>query len=256
MSMSHKVQAIIYNSGEARAQYTKLGFDARRAIVIPNGFDCAQYAPRHGARDRLQSIFGIEGGMPIVGIVARNHPMKDIGTLVEAVTRLRQRGSDVHLLIVGPGMPDLRKTLPGIGDADWITISDQRFDLPDWLPGLDAFVLSSAWGEAFPNVVGEAMASGVPCVATDVGDARWIVGKSGRIVPVRDAEAMQAALGEILALGPEARRDLGDEARRRILQLFSLKAVALEYAELYRKVLEETDAERSFGPSAVAQSIK
>ena len=98
---------------------------------------------------------------------------------------------------------------------------------------LDVATLCSAAGEAFPLVVGEAMACGVPCVVTDLGDCSYLVGETGRVVRPRDPEALAAAWEEMVLLGPDGRRRLGREARRRIEREFSLRRVAAEYAALY-----------------------
>ena len=98
---------------------------------------------------------------------------------------------------------------------------------------LDVATLCSAAGEAFPLVVGEAMACGVPCVVTDLGDCSYLVAETGRVVPPRDSEALAAAWEEMVLLGPDGRHRLGREARRRIEREFSLRRVAAEYAALY-----------------------
>jgi glycosyltransferase involved in cell wall biosynthesis len=95
--------------------------------------------------------------------------------------------------------------------------------------------LPSAWGEGFPNIIGEAMAAGVPCVATDVGDAAWVVGETGRAVPPRDADALAKALLDLADLGPERRATLGCAARARIEEHFSLSGVVQRYAALFRE---------------------
>jgi glycosyltransferase involved in cell wall biosynthesis len=95
-------------------------------------------------------------------------------------------------------------------------------------------MVSSSWTEAFPNVVGEAMACGVPCVVTDVGDSSWIVGSTGRVVPPRNPEALGAAVRGVLALQPAERKQLGLAARQRVEREFSLGAVAHRYEDLYR----------------------
>jgi glycosyltransferase involved in cell wall biosynthesis len=105
------------------------------------------------------------------------------------------------------------------------------------MSGLDLLVLPSAWGEAFPNILGEAMASGVPCVATDTGDAQWIIGDQHRVVPPGDIAAMQAAIGDLLGLSGEARRALGLAGRARVIEEFSLPAVARSYEALYDLVM-------------------
>jgi glycosyltransferase involved in cell wall biosynthesis len=105
------------------------------------------------------------------------------------------------------------------------------------MAGLDVLTVSSAWGEGFPNVVGEAMACAVPCVVTDVGDSAAIVGDTGRVVPPRDTQALVAGWLHLLDLGAQARRNLGLEARQRIQEHFSLPSVVARYESLYGQVL-------------------
>jgi glycosyltransferase involved in cell wall biosynthesis len=97
----------------------------------------------------------------------------------------------------------------------------------------DIVVLSSAWGEGFPNVVGEAMACGTPCVVTDVGDSAWVVGECGRIVPPRDADALSKTIVAVL-LDDGLRKELGYKARQRIQDLFSIEKVSKSYLDLYQ----------------------
>jgi glycosyltransferase involved in cell wall biosynthesis len=99
-------------------------------------------------------------------------------------------------------------------------------------------VFSSAYGEGFPNVIGEAMACGVVCVATDAGDAAMIVGDCGLIVPRRDAPALADAITTALSMPLEERLDLGRKARRRIEEHFSIDAVVRQYENLYEAVAE------------------
>ena len=121
--------------------------------------------------------------------------------------------------------------------ADTLIIgSGQRHDIAEWLPGLDLPVLPSVLGEA--NIIGEAMASGAACVATDIGDSRTIVGEEGLAVPPGKPEAMQAAIAQFLCLSPDARCALGLAAHARPIQLFSLPTIAQHYAALYGSVID------------------
>jgi len=194
-------------------------------MVIPNGFDCDRHRPRAGAGEALRARHGVAPGTTLVGMVARLHPMKDPGTLAEAVRLARGQGADIHLLLCGRGMesppPELARALAEALPQDRLTLVGQSGDLADWMPGLDILALPSAWGEGFPNTLAEAMASGVPCITTDVGDGGWIVGETGRVVPTRDPEAMAAALVELIAMGPEGRQRLGEAARTRVVENFA-----------------------------------
>jgi glycosyltransferase involved in cell wall biosynthesis len=109
--------------------------------------------------------------------------------------------------------------------------------MPRIMAGCDVIVSASAFGEGFSNVLGEAMAAGTPCVATDVGDSRWIIGETGRVVPRRDPTALAAAMAEILRLPDAERRALGLAARARIAENFEIGAIAARYTALYRQTL-------------------
>lgn len=238
--LSRAPRAIIYNSKASARHYRAIGFSDARAIVIPNGFDCDLFRPDPEARERLRRMFGIDRRAMIVGMIARAHPMKDPATLVEAVHRARQAGADIHLLIAGTGMdappPPLAEALAML-PSDRLTLLGHRTDMAALLPGLDVLALPSAWGEGFPNIVGEAMASGVPCVATDVGDSGWIIGDTGFTVPPRDPGAMAQALLSLARMGADARASLGAAARARIEKHFPLSRVAADYADVCRDVM-------------------
>lgn len=246
--LSKRPSAIIYNSHAAAVQYRKIGYCPEREIVIPNGFDCELFQPNATARPRLLQTFGIDGRALVVGMVARSHPMKDPATLVRAVLDARQAGTDIHLLIAGT---DMHRPTPEVAQlvaqlpADRVTLSDHRADTKHLLPGLDVLALPSAWGEGFPNVVGEAMASGVPCVVTDVGDSGFVVGDTGLVVPPRNPIALSQALQHVAALGPEGRARLGWAARDRILDHFSLHGVTRQYHRLFEAVREDWEEGRT-----------
>jgi glycosyltransferase involved in cell wall biosynthesis len=248
--LSHLPEAIIYNSRVSAAQHAGLGFDASRAVVIPNGFDGTVFRPRPDAKARLRAQLGIDPAETVIGLVARDHPMKDAGNVVRAATLLRARGQAVHLVIVGSGLdqthPELSTLVRDCGLGAHVSLLGERTDIPDLVAGFDVATLCSAWGEGFPNVLGEAMASGVPCVATDVGDCRWVIGAHGVIVPPSQSEALANALGRMLDLGPDARHQLGLAGRARVLQHFSIQEVVGQYETLHLRVSASNAARRSW----------
>jgi glycosyltransferase involved in cell wall biosynthesis len=254
--LSHLPQAIIYNSRVSAAQHARLGFDASRAVVIPNGFDGTVFRPRPEAKARLRAQLGIDPAETVIGLVARDHPMKDPGNLVRAAALLRARGQAVHLVIVGSGLdqthPELGKVVRECGLEAHVSLLGERTDIPEVVAGFDIATLCSAWGEGFPNVLGEAMASGVPCVATDVGDCSWVIGPHGAIVPPRQSEALANALGRMLDLGPDARHQLGLAGRARILQHFSMQEVVGQYESLHLRVSASHAARRPWRDEEVA----
>lgn len=244
--MSRSTAAIIYNSQVAAREHEAIGFASDRATYIPNGFDCDYYKPDRNRVAYLRNLFGIPEDVTVVALIARLHPMKDHAMLVSAVARARATGCKLHLLMVGTDLdkppPALAKLIAESLPENCVTLVSERTDVADWLPGVDVVALSSAWGEAFPNILGEAMACGIPCVATDIGDCKSILGETGLTVPARNIEAMAAALGLITALGEAGRASMGAAARERVLSRFEIRQVTLQYRRLYAAVLDRTFA--------------
>ncbi len=239
--LSYGVRAIIYNAATSAAQHEALGFSAAKRVVIPNGFDCDRFKPDAEASARFRHDHGLTNDDFVVGVAARDHPMKDIGGLLEAFAKLRQERGRGCLVIVGSGHDHDNQVLVSrireLGLGDETILLGARDDVAPVMAAFDCLVLPSAWGEGFPNVLGEAMASGVPCVATDVGDSKSLIAKHGLIVPPRDRDALAAAMVHMMDLDLEARLRIGDEARRRIRTDFSIEQIVRRYDQLYRDLL-------------------
>jgi glycosyltransferase involved in cell wall biosynthesis len=227
---------VIVNSHAGRLHHERLGYRPRRWIEIPNGFDLAHWHPDADAAARLRAELGLPADAPLVGMCARVAPMKDHATFLATIGILRTRFPGVRGVLAGRGTEALARRVAELGLAANVTVLGERSDLPNLLPGLDVFCLSSAFGEGFANVLGEAMASGVPCVATNVGDAADIVGETGRIVPPRQPDALAGALGEMLVMSTSQRRVLGARARSRIEDRYGLTGIARQYADIYAAV--------------------
>jgi glycosyltransferase involved in cell wall biosynthesis len=231
---------IVCVSRATRALHAAAGYCSRKLVVIPNGFDLWQYAPDPAVRARCREELGVAPSTTLVGLVARVHPQKDHENFVRAAALVAARKEGVRFLLCGTGAsPDnreLARVIEAAGVLDRFVLLGPRSDVPRIMNALDVAVLSSAFGEAFPLVVGEAMASGVPCAVTDVGDAAELVGDTGRVVPPRDAPALARAVEELVALGPERRRELGRAARARVEACYALPRVAAMYAAVYERV--------------------
>ncbi len=240
--ISRGPEAIVYNAHSSRCQHEAIGYSAERGAVIPNGFDTARFTPNPAARDAASALFGFAEGSVRVACIARLHPMKDQARLVEAVSAARERGCDIHLVLVGHGLAEppaeLKRLIENRLPTNRVTTSGARFDVADWLPGIDVLAVPSAWGEAFPNVIGEALACGVPVVATDVGDSARIVGENGLIVPPNDTGAMTEALIAMAARSMLERAAMGSAGRERIVHDYALAKIAGRYEELHATCLE------------------
>jgi len=230
---------IVCCSESAMRVHARLGYDAARMLVIPNGFDVERFRPDPDARASVRAALGLPPGAFVIGMVGRLDPQKDHATFFDAVRRLDR--DDTWFVLCGRGVsadePVLARALEATGRAANFRLLGERDDVPALTAAFDVATSSSAYGEAFPNVVGEAMACAVPCVVTDVGDSAYLVAGTGRVVPARDPGALAAAWRDLLDLAPDERAALGRAARARIAADFALPAVAHRYAELYRGVL-------------------
>lgn len=239
--LSRFAAVIVYVSRVSAAQHESLGYPASKTAVIPNGFDCAVFRPDPRAKARLASELGIPIGRIVIGIVGRAHPMKDHLNGIRAVGMLLRAGHDAHLVMIGRGADAgneaVVRATQDAGISERVSLLGERHDVVTLMPGFDLLALSSAWGEGFPNVLGEAMACAVPCVATDVGDSGWIVGDTGIVVPPRDSEALATGLARLIEIGAEGRADLGATARARIVEHFSLAEIVRRYDALYDSLL-------------------
>lgn len=218
-----------------------LGYASSKFRVIPNGYDVERFVPDAQARSRLRDHFGVPWNLPILGMVARFDPYKDHRTLLSALARLKVQREDFLCLLVGTGMiadnPKLCAWLDEFDLRDQVRLLGPRTDIPALMNALDVHVLSSSM-EAFPNVLCEAMACGVPCVTTDVGDAGKIVGETGwRVPPGNPALLAQAITRALYA----KRTDLSvwtarqEAARRRIMDNFSINQMTAKYHQVWQE---------------------
>ena len=250
--LSRLPDAIVYNSATSAMQHEKLGYDARRRRLIPNGFDCAAFAPDAQTRARVRSQLGLRESDVVVGLVARFHPMKDHMTFVAAASQVAAIYPQARFLLVGRGLhaPEagILAALESAGLAERTTVEEERNDMTDVYNALDIACSSSAWGEGFSNAIGEAMACGVPCVVTDVGDSAAIVAQTGTVVASRDPAGLAAAIGELIAAGPEKRQARGSAARLRIEEHYALPAVVAQYESLYDSLTRSGTSQRRNSP--------
>lgn len=248
--LSGKADLITYCSEISRSQHQKVGFSADRTILIPNAIDTSVFRPDQDARGRLEALCGINDNRVLIGNFARSHPMKDHVSMVRATAVLLKRGYDVHSVIIGDGTtssPAISEART-LGIADRVSAFEARSDVAKLVPGLDIFFLSSAWGEAFPLSVGEAMAAEVPCVVTDVGDCAYLVGNSGIVVPCGAPELQANSIADLLDAGPAQRAELGRKARERITKEFSSTSYINLHEVAYNQVISERAIETKKGP--------
>ena len=238
---SSSPDVLLYNSGLSREQHEDFGFDCQKGRVIPNGIDMQRFCFSSEVRKRMRAELCIPAEALVVGHVARLHPMKDHPAFLRVAASLARRYKEIHFLLTGRNVSleneVLRRLIPAQMHCKFHLLGE-RSDVSDLMSAMDIFCQSS-WSEAFPNVLGEAMATGVPCVATDVGDSAVIVGETGVVVPPRDENALAAGIERLLTMPQESRRALGASACARIGANYTLEAMVDQYAELYERLLKK-----------------
>jgi glycosyltransferase involved in cell wall biosynthesis len=227
---------IVCCSEVGRRIHLGLGYPAERMTVIPNGFDLDEFRPDRTIRATKRAELGIGKREVLIGLVGRVRPQKDHATFLAAAARMGADFPELRFLFCGPGTALGDHTLAGLvrnaGLAERCLLLGPRSDVAEIDAALDIACSSSAT-EGFSNVIGEAMACGVPCVVTDVGDSAWIVGDTGLVVPRRDPDALAGALSQLVAIGAEGREALGRRARLRVERNFNLAAIVERYEDLY-----------------------
>jgi len=234
-------QRIICCSQTSAEMHAKMGYAKDKIEVIPNGFDLMTHKNNSDSRARIRRELGIRESTVVIGIAGRFHPMKDHRSFVNAAGRVLRKVSNVELLMCGKGLDSGNRPLVGwIAEAGIVQhchLLGLRRDMPDIFASMDIFVSSSMNGEAFPLVIGEAMASEVPCVTTDVGDSAYMVADTGTVVPSSNPAALADALLDLINAGDEMRERMGKRARQRIATLFSIDRTCDAYLDVYRSVL-------------------
>ena len=216
---------IISNSHAGQQVHVADGYPADRTIVIPNGIDTDRFSPNPAARERMRVQWGVGPDEALVGLVGRVDPMKDHETFLQAAVLLLQERKRVRFVCVGDGPSDYKAALHDRAQVlrltDHLLWVGAQSQVADVYNALDLLV-NCSYGEGFSNVLGEAMACGIPCVATNVGDSGLVIGEFGELVPTKDPVALKTGMQRVLDRTPCA-----TEIRRRIVEHFSVENLVL-----------------------------
>lgn len=217
---------IIANSHAGKRYAVASGFPEDKIVVIPNGINTKYFRFDSEGRQQVRSAWGLDEDEILVGLVARLDPMKDHSTFLKAASRIARERQHMRFVCVGDGSADyvelIKQQAMALGLTDRLIWAGARDNMPAVYSALDIVSSSSSFGEGFSNIIAEAMACGVPCVVTDVGDSALIVGNTGRVVAPNDGSALAAAIQHLADLPPEERRTLGEACRARIMSEFSI----------------------------------
>ncbi len=242
--LSSRVPRLIVCAAEAsRRAHEDIGYDASRMVVVPNGFDVPVWERHVAESRRLRQECGWSGDVRVIGCVGRFNHYKDHRNFVRASKRVADQVPQARFLMVGRDLdranPELVSWIEQTGHADRFILLGERSDVEACLQAMDVLCLSSR-SEGFPNVVGEAMALAVPCCVTDVGDAAFLVGDTGVIVPREDSEALARGLVQLLEMPVAERESLGQRARERISAQFSAQRTRERFEAMYSSLAATT----------------
>jgi glycosyltransferase involved in cell wall biosynthesis len=231
---------IVACSVSSREQMHKMHYRRKRIVTIVNGFDVEHFKPNPAARNEVRRELGLSPTTPVIGHVGRFHPIKGHAILLAAAARVREQVPDVRFVLCGPDVTPNNPELSALAAPleDRVLMLGRRNDVSRLLNAFDLAV-SSSFGEALPLAVGEAMATGVPVVATRCGDLEELIADTGVVTPVNDSNALAQAMVEVITKDSEQRMELGRRARARIGTLYSLERMVEEYRELWDEVAHE-----------------
>lgn len=242
--LSHRADLIIANS-EAGSNYAVAnGFPPEKLVVCPNGIDTERYRPNATTGAAVRATWNVPDDATLIGLVGRLDPMKNHPAFLRAAAAVAAERPDVRFVCVGGGpesyAAELRRLANELGLSDKLIWAGPQLNMPAIYNALD-LACSASCGEGFPNVIGEAMACGVPAVVTNVGDSAHVVGNTGWVAPPGAPDALTDALRDALVENNAAR---GKHARARIVEHFSLDAlvtaseVLMATAHIRRKCAE------------------
>lgn len=238
---------VIFNSESARSLHAGFGYAEQKCVVIPNGLDMQLFAPQPSASAALRDEVGVRGDTPLVGMFARFDVIKNHAGFIKIAALLHARMPECHFVMSGLAIDSQNDQLVAwvneAGLGQFVHLLGPRRDMPQLMSAIDVLAMPS-WGEAFPNVVAETMACGVPCVVHAVGDAAHIAGDIGVVVQTGDENAFAEGLERCLRLPEQVRREVSGRARARIEDLFNLGAMARRYELLYRETLAARRADQ------------
>jgi glycosyltransferase involved in cell wall biosynthesis len=231
---------IVCAAEASRLAHVAIGYDASKMRVISNGFEVERLVATKEQVDSLRSECGFDADTTVIGSLGRFHRVKDHANFIRAAGIIAPQFPKVRFLLVGRDLAgdnaELMAWINATGFPDHFVLLGERTDVPVCLAAMDVLCLHSLT-EGFPNVIGEAMAMGVPCVSTNVGDAALLIADTGTVVPKANSEALAQGLTKLIEMTREDRSSLGQKARIRIHSEFTMDRCRERFEEVYQTVL-------------------
>jgi len=234
--LSFFADGIIYNSKKSQNQHESIGFSKKNSIYIPNGFDLSIWKPDAEKRKALRKELEIQDNSFVIGYIGRFHPMKNIELLFEVMESVLSENTNLIFLVVGKNTERENLELKSFYDKlppQQVVSLGVRVDIPAVVQCIDLLCLTSAWGEGFPNVIGEAMATGIPCVATDIGDSALVIGETGWIIPPNNAEILANCINLALTESNSVHNSRSVAAKKIISDNYDITHIVESYNNVY-----------------------
>jgi len=232
-------RSIVIVSKRAIKIYENEGYNKKKMIFIPNGYDLSLLKPNEFEKISFKKKYKIIPEIPVIGNVARYDPKKDHYNLLKALSLIRSKNINFYCILVGTGINNdnlrLVSEINKLNLSNNIKLLGQNDNIFSIMNGIDVYVQSSSYGEGFPNVVAESMACGTPCVVTDVGDASFIVGETGWVVPPSNSTKLSIEIEKALnEIGTKYWDDRHNKARLRIMYNFDISDMLKKYNNLWK----------------------
>mgnify|MGYP001331350001 CR=1 FL=1 len=231
---------IISVAEAGRQAHIKAGYAAAHMLVIPNGFDFLTLIATEGQRNAVRGECGFLEDELVIGCLGRFDHAKGHDIFVKAAAIVAKHNAKVIFLMVGRGCDahnvKLNSWINGHNLQNCFVLLGERLDVPACLAAMDIFCMPSRT-EGFPNGLGEAMALGLPCVATEVGDTKFLVGDTAVLVPAQDEQALAQALLNVIDLPVKQRYQMGINAKARVMAEFSIEKACERFDGVYREII-------------------
>ena len=231
---SKRVNSIIYNSKRSLKQHRQLGFSSHNDYFIPNGFDIKKWKPNKDLKFKMRNSLNISNKTRVIGYVGRGEKQKDLPKLFRVFDIVKKKHPNIILIAVGKNLEKYAL------NSDRIIFLGERSNVNEIMTSFDMLCLTSK-AEGFPNVIGEAMLSGLPCISTDVGDAKNIIGKTGWIVPNNSTTLFAKYLDNILKMPENELKKYGKSARELIIKNYDINKIRDQYISHYNSILNGLD---------------
>lgn len=236
----HLPWRIVCVADSALEVHARAGYDRARMEVIHNGYDPDAFTYSETARHALRRELGIPADGLVIGSVGRYSAAKDHHSFVQAADAALGQRRGMYFMLVGRDLTQdnqaLARQIAATRQPDRFFLLGQRSDVADCLSAMDVFCLHSRT-EGFPNALGEAMCVGRPCISTDVGDARLLLGQGGRVVPAGDVPALTQAMVRMADLDTPRLQAMGALARQRITDHYTLVHAVERFESLYQTAM-------------------